>query len=133
MQDIVKNNHEDEEVVKKVRNAYEYIQLSDEGEKLITSSKNEIIRMNNQGVRLIEAGKLEEAVEFFEKAANGLPGNMAINLNAARVVIRSMQQKGKSDRALYRSRQYLDRIKKIDPYDKEYQKLLSMYEEVAVS
>ncbi len=133
MQDIVKDHHEDEEVVKKVRDAFEYIKLGDEGERIITSSQHEIIRLNKQGVRLVKAGKLTEAANFFEKAANRLPGSKVINLNTARIMIRSMQQYGKNDRDLYRCRQHLDRVRKIDPYDTEYQKTLSLYEEMAVS
>jgi len=132
MQDIVKDHNDDEEVVKKVRDAFEYIKLGDEGERIITSSQHEIIRLNNQGVRLVKTRKLTEAADFFEKAANGLPGSKVINLNAARTLILSMQQYGKNDRDLYRCRQYLDRVRKIDPYDTEYQKTLSLYEEEAV-
>jgi len=77
--------------------------------------------------------KLEEAIEYFKKAASGLPESKIINTNAAQAIIMHLKEKGKNDQHMYQALQYLDRVKKIDPSYKQYQSLLSLYEKLASS
>lgn len=133
VQNVVKNNHDNDKVLGMVQEVFRDARLEEEGADIVAAAKKEVIQMNNQGVGLIEEGKLKEAIEYFEKAAKGLPENKIINANAAQAFIMYMQKTGANDRYLYLASQFLDRIKNIDPSYDKYQKLLNMYERVAVS
>ncbi|MBI5664124.1 MAG: hypothetical protein HZC49_03390 [Nitrospirae bacterium] len=133
IQNIVRNNHDNDKVLGMVQGVFKDAQLEEEGAKIIATTRNEVIQLNNQGVRLIEEGKLKDAIEYFEKAAKGLPENKIINANAAQALMMYMQKSGTNDKYVYLASQYLDRIKNIDPSYDKYQKLLNMYERVTVS
>ena len=92
IEEVVKNNHENEQVLKKVANIYNQEVNSEKGEELIKDIKEKIIKINNDGVELIRQGKLDEAIELFTQAAKGMPRNAIINLNAAQSIIMFMKQ-----------------------------------------
>lgn len=127
---VVRNHHEDESVLKQAQALFTELGMGDEGKALIASTRQEVIDVNNQGVQLAKEGKLEESIEFFAKAASGMPDNQTINLNAAQSLIMHMQKNGKNDKYLYQTRQYLDRIRLMDPTNEKYQKLLAIYKKI---
>ncbi len=130
VQEVVRNNHEDEEVIKKVQDVFKDTQMASEGAKIVSNAQHEIIQTNNQGVRLVEDGKLEEAIEYFEKAANSLKGNKIVNANAAQALLMFLQKNGGDDQLLQHARLYIERAGKIDPTYDKYKKLLGMYEKL---
>ena len=115
LMDAVRNNHDNDEVLKEVENAFHSIDPEGDIKDKIDSACSEIIRLNNQGVDLTQKGKLSEAIELFDQAATGMPGNRAINLNAAKVLILYMQKNGKDMDHVGKTRKYLDRVRKIEP------------------
>ncbi len=133
MQKIVKNYHDNDKVVQPVQAVFNDAELQDEGAGIIAASKSEIAELNNNGVRLFKNAKLDEAIEYFEKSAVGLPENKIINCNTAQALLMFMKKNGKNDQYLYRAMQYLDKVKKIDPSYEKYQKLMNMYEEISAS
>ena len=133
MQEVVRNHHEDEQILKQAENVFNDAELTDEGKEVIESTKREIIEVNNKGVYLVRDGKLEEAIDYFRKAAEGLPQNRTINMNAAQALLMHMQRNGSNDRFLHQSRQYLERVGRIDPANEKYQKLLGMYQKIKTS
>lgn len=127
MHDVVQNNHEDEEILKKVQEAFNEANLRDVGKEMISSTKEEIIKINNQGVNLVKKGDLLKAIEVFEKAADGLPQNKIVNANAAQALIMIMQRDGKSDKYIYQCKKYLERLRMIDPGYQKFQQLMKLY------
>ncbi|TPW17468.1 MAG: response regulator receiver domain-containing protein [Halothiobacillaceae bacterium] len=124
---IVQNHHEDEAVIKQTQALFNEFNMGDTGNDLINAARQEVIDVNNQGVRLAKEGKFEESIEFFEKAAGGMPENKTVNLNAAQSLILFMQKSGKKERLLRQTMKYLERAKKIDPFDEKYLKLMTFY------
>lgn len=127
---VVRNHHEDQSVLTQAQALFNELGMADEGSALIDSTRKEVIDINNKGVQLAKEGKLEESIEFFAKAATGMPENLVINLNAAQSLIMQMQKGGKNDRYLYQTRQYLDRVRQINPTNEKYQKLLGLYKKI---
>ena len=130
MRDVVRNNHEDEKVLREAQAAFDAVGMGEEGRALISETKDEVVQLNNQGVRLVKEGKLEEAIRFFEDAVKVMADNKTVNLNAAQVMVMSMQKQGRNDRYLYQVRQYLDRVRRIEPANATLQKLSAIYEKM---
>ncbi|MBF0606281.1 MAG: response regulator [Candidatus Magnetobacterium sp. LHC-1] len=128
MENIIKNNHDNEKVIKMAEDVFTAANLRDEGMQIISDTRQEIVKVNNDGVALVQKGRLKDAIEFFEKAASGLPDNKIINANAAQANIMYMQKYGKSERLMLQTRTYLEQIRKADPSYAKYQSLLSMYQ-----
>ena len=127
IKEIVRNHHDDEEILKQIEGIFEDADLEEEGKRIISSTRDEIIGINNKGVTLVKEKKLKEAIDFFDKAADGLPDNKIINMNAAQAIIMQMEQDGSGDKLLYQARQYLDRVQRLEPANMEYQKLAKRY------
>ncbi|MBA4392946.1 MAG: hypothetical protein C0407_05285 [Desulfobacca sp.] len=131
LKEVIRNNHEDEVLLEKVQTIFNEANLSDEGSRLITSTRKEIIQINNQGVKLVEEGKFSEAMDCFEKAASSLPGNKIIIANTAQALLMVMQKTGKDKSLLRRSKDYLVQLQKIDPNYKKIPTLLEMHENLS--
>jgi tetratricopeptide (TPR) repeat protein len=131
MKEVVRNHHDDEKILGKAQDIFKEANLGDEGAAMISDTKKEIVQINNDGVRLVKDGKLKDAIEFFEKAANGLPENKIVNANAAQALLMFMKESGKNDRHLVMTKKYLDRIRDVDPSYEKYRKLLIMYEKIS--
>jgi len=128
IKEVIRNNHEDEELLQKVQTICNEANMSAEGSRLINSTRKEIIQINNQGVKLVEEGKLSEAMECFEQAARSLPGNKIILANTAQTLLMFMKKTGKDPTLLLRAKDYLARLQKIDPNYKKIPVLLEMHE-----
>jgi len=124
---LIQNNHEDTEVLDQVKQAFRDLGMDDEGQKLVDTAVDEVITMNNEGVRLVREGDLLKAIEYFQKAAEILPDNKIINANAAYAHILYMQKNKRDTALLIKVRVYLDRVKRLDKEYKDLQKLRSMY------
>lgn len=84
LKQAIQNNPEDASVQQKVRNVLAAAGgEAGQATALIESSKREVIRINNEGVRKAEAGQLDEAVKLLASAADQLPNNLLIVGNAA--------------------------------------------------
>ncbi len=123
-QTAIKNNHDDDHFLRNVAAALNESGISESAGALISETKKEIIALNNEGVRLVSDNRIEEAIGLFEKAAEGMSGNKAINLNAAKVLIMSMERDGLRSEYTRKTREYLERIKKLDP---DYQGLPKLF------
>ena len=123
-QTAIKNNHDDDDFLRNVEAALNESGISESAGALISETKKEIITLNNEGVRLVSDNRIEEAIGLFEKAAEGMSGNKAINLNAAKVLIMSMERNGLRSEYTRKTREYLERVKKLDP---DYQGLPKLF------
>lgn len=86
-----------------------------EADAMIEDSTQEIIRINNDGVRKAESGQLDEAVELLCEAADRLPNNLQIVGNAALVIALSLVKNGNDPQMLARCLRYRDAIVKKTP------------------
>lgn len=131
IKNIVQSNHDNDEVLDDIRAVFKEMKMAEKGEALIETTRDEIIRLNNEGVKLTQDGKLSEAIIYFEKAAEHLPENKIINANAAQVLMLYMKERGVSEGRLAQAKTYLDRVRKIDESYPDLAALLSMYRELS--
>jgi len=109
------NNHTDVEVLKEISDTLGDLKLEDNPKSFVSVIKNKVIKLNNDGARLVREGKLEEAIQLFEDAAEGMPGNIVVNLNAARTFLMYMEQTQVTQELSRKFQTYLRRAKSIDP------------------
>ncbi len=127
---VVQDNHDNNEMLDNVRTVFRETGMEESGVKIIEESRQEIIRLNNEGVELASDGKLTEAIAYFERAAARLPDNKIINANAAQILMLFMKENGTSEPNLDKVKTYLDRVRKIDESFKDIPMLLAMYNEL---
>jgi len=126
---VIRNNHEDDTVLDKVKAmcaASGQAELAD----LVETTRQEVVGTNNKGVELVKQGKLEESIDLFLQAARAMPENITINLNAALSLIALMQQNGVNNKAAQQTEGFLARVMRIAPSNERYQKVLLSYREL---
>jgi tetratricopeptide (TPR) repeat protein len=128
LRSAVSNNHTEEEFLKEVGVVIGDLNLELDAKDFIEEIRREIVRLNNKGVELARDGSLNEAVSLFEAAVERMPGNRVVNLNAARVLIMRMQEQGVDSGQLGRTRQYLERVRAIEPENQSLRRILGMYQ-----
>ena len=133
MQDMIRNNHDSDELLQDVEAAYKTLGIGGDVKDAIHGVRKEIIKLNNKGVSLTQEGKLEEAIALFEKAADGMRGNRVINLNAAKVLILHMQKNGANTEHLGKTRKYLDVVRKLEPDNPRLKQLQQAFVKIAES
>jgi tetratricopeptide (TPR) repeat protein len=131
IKNIVESNHDNDEVLDNIRAVFKEVGMTEQGESLIETTRDEIIELNNKGVKLAQDGNLIEAITYFEKAATHLPENKIINANAAQVLMLYMKEQGTSEGRLAQAKTYLDRVRKIDESYADIAALLAMYRELS--
>lgn len=127
LQQAVRNNHSDELFLKEVGATLTSLGLADDPGAMIGDIRKSIVRLNNRGVELARLGKLDEAMLLFEEAVSGMPGNKVVNLNAARIFMLNMQESGIDQKRLDQVRDYLERVRGMDPQDRTLHKMQRMF------
>jgi tetratricopeptide (TPR) repeat protein len=133
LQQAIANRHEDEDTLQEARAVFREIGMEAEGERIITRVCDSVVRLNNDGVRLAEDGRLEEASELFQRALRDLPANRTINMNTAKVLLLRMKRAGRDELQLRQVRECLERLQQLDPGAGAVQRLSALYREVAAA
>jgi tetratricopeptide (TPR) repeat protein len=106
------------------------LELEDEGQKMIDEAVEEVVVLNNEGVRLVKEGELDKAIDYFRNAAKRLDQNKVINANAANSMIVFMNKNGVRREYLEEAKKYLDRVTEIDPEYRDLHALLLLYKQL---
>jgi DNA-binding response OmpR family regulator/Flp pilus assembly protein TadD len=92
---MVQNHPDDDAVYGKVRTVLAAAGKSDtEASAVIAQSAQEVIQINNEGVRKAQAGELEAAIALLCEAADRLPNNLRIVGNAALALALDLARNG---------------------------------------
>ncbi len=127
---LIQNNHEDEELIASIGTVFRELNIEDKGQEIIAAARDEVILINNDGVRNVREGNLDRAIELFEKAVGRLPDNKVINANAAQAFMMFMKKNGNDLNMIKKTRDCLNRVKHLDPSYKNLDILLGMYKEL---
>jgi len=128
---VVRNNHENNEILDQARQLYCQFEMEAEGASIIESAQKEVVDINNDGVSLVKEGKFKESIRLLTKASRAMPENLIINLNTAQSIIMLMQSKGVSARYLEQALRHLDRARDVDPGNERFKKLLDFYHKLS--
>jgi tetratricopeptide (TPR) repeat protein len=120
LQDVVRNNHENEEVSQSVETLFKDLGMHAEGQALIAQSSGEVVAINNQGVTLAKGGDLQGGANLLRAASVKLPNNEVILINLAGLLIGMLSKEGKNHRIASEARDVLDRVRQINLGNKNY-------------
>jgi tetratricopeptide (TPR) repeat protein len=130
LQRVVKNNHENAEIIRQVEAVFQAEQLGEKGENLIKESRQEVININNQGVLLAREGKFEEGVKLLRTAVQSLPNNEVMIMNLCGMLIGLMKKEGRDDQLMHEAKNLLDRAQELNLANKKYYEYASALKEI---
>lgn len=111
----IQNNHDDDEFLSSVTSLLHTANLGHNPDDFVAGLRKEVIEMNNRGVQLLQKGEYDKAVALFEEAAEQMSSNSIIVTNTIRALLTRMEKQGAENSDLFKVRQHLDRLKRIDP------------------
>ena len=116
--DLVRDNHENDSILNQVQQVFVASGVPEaEAEAEVYKVRDSLIQINNEGVKLFESGRMEEAVEFLQNAANDLPHSQVLNRNAINALIGYMQKNGTNDDMISKTTKFMHRLASISPKD----------------
>lgn len=104
---LVRSHHDSAALIRKAKQVYASAGRAAEGAALIEGSVRSIIALNNEGVRKAQQGDLEGSVRLLTEAAEKLPDNLQIVLNAAQALLVYMDKRGWSETFMESAQHYL--------------------------
>lgn len=117
LQQAIANNHDDDEILTQIVHLCQETKLNYDAEAAIRTVQNDVVKTNNEGVRLIKQGEFEAAIALLTRAAEEMPGNKTINLNAAKALLMYMERRGVSEDNLQKVHHYINRVQALAPDD----------------
>jgi len=117
-QTIVKNNHENAELLAQVNDLYDQAGMTDKGEELVSKSRQEVIALNDRGVIMAKEGKLDEAIRLLGDAHIMFPNNKRIMINLANMAVMSMRQNGRRSDLVQLTDECVSQVARLDPQEK---------------
>jgi tetratricopeptide (TPR) repeat protein len=127
VQKMVRNHHEDIDILDRVQRMYDNIGRPEQGQQMIEENARAIVEINNEAVRMAQAGDLEGAVQKFIHAVEEMPANVQVMLNAANAMLAFVARKGWHEEFMDLAQNYLDRVKALEPASVKYLKLRDAY------
>lgn len=124
LQSVVRNNHENRELLNQVQQVFIDANMAEEGATLVEASRQEAIELMNRGVLLAREGKIDEAVESMYQARAALPANVRVLFNFAYILITRMQQGDAPDKLRADARNALLQANRLAPGDKRFNQLM---------
>ena len=123
---VVRGHHEDQAMLDRARTLFEQADMGEEGARLIDGERTELIRLNNEAVALSRQGDIKAAVAMLLQAAQAMPDNVVINLNAVQVMLQLMQREGASWRLLRQAQNMLGALSARASGQPRYQQLIRL-------
>jgi DNA-binding response OmpR family regulator/lipopolysaccharide biosynthesis regulator YciM len=115
VQTVLKNHHEDPSMLERVSDMFDAVGKTELGRQMIEDNAQTIVAINNEAVRMAQAGDLEGAVEKFIEAVNEMPANVQIMLNAVNAMLACVARLGWNERYILLADEYLERVKALEP------------------
>lgn len=131
--EALRNYCEDSDIIRRIEALFEEFGIRQAATDLVASTRREMAALNNEGVALVKAGDLEQALGLFLKAADGLPRNRTVNLNAAQVLVMHLQREGFNKQQFAKANEFLERVQQIEPGNEKYQTLMAMLGQIRQS
>ncbi|MBU1692124.1 MAG: response regulator [Gammaproteobacteria bacterium] len=129
--DFIQTNHDDKKIHLHAEDMFRKIGMHDKGKEIITNSSREVIALNNQAVRMAQAGDLRGSVELLMQAVAKYQGNTVIVLNAVHAILAYMQTHGWDEELGKSAKEYLTTVKNQDPDNQKYLMLSDLFKETA--
>ena len=104
---LVRNNHDSAALIKKAKQLFDDAGKGNEGRAIIDGSVKEIIQLNNQGVLKAKEGDLDGSVKLLTEAAEKMPENLQIILNAAQALLVHIDKRGWNEDYMLSAQRYL--------------------------
>ena len=130
LSNMVQSNHDNAALKSEAVKMLESVGLGNQAQELVGDAIQEVIALNNSGALMLRDGKLEEGARILVEAAEKLPRNATIVLNAAYALLLHLKKNGVNKENLGRVDSYIDRVAQLPSPPKGLSKVQAMRQEI---
>jgi hypothetical protein len=127
MRDLVRNHHDDEELLGSLDDLFDQVGRGEIGRKLITDNVQSVVDLNNVAVKEAHSGAFDVAIERFAKAHTEMPNNIQIMLNLVNATMAYVHRNGWHESYMRRASEMLMRVREIAPANNKFQKQMQSW------
>jgi len=126
----IRNNHDNQSAIDEIISTLTDMNVSQDFIKSLMKTREEVVELNNRGVKLATTGKIEDSISLFLKASSAMSENTVINLNTAQSLIMHMKMSGATDDLIRVTKKHLDRVTFDGKPSEKYRMLTTAYREL---
>jgi tetratricopeptide (TPR) repeat protein len=131
IQTVAEDHDENPAILAQAQSVFAAAGLDDEGTLFLEATKKRMIRLNNDAVALAKAGQLDDAIAMLTEAADRLPNNCQIAINAAQALLMHVLRNGADAARVARARGYLEQARAINPEHPKLAEASAFHDKVA--
>lgn len=120
---VVRNNHEDAELIGRVKELYQAVGREEEGDAMVRETAGDIVDINNRAVRMAREGDYSGAVALFLQALEQMPNNVQILLNTINALLGLVNTSGWSDEHMQTVANLIEHVRTLDRSSGKFQRL----------
>lgn len=127
MRELVRNHHDDEELLGSLDDLFDQVGRGEIGRKLITENVQSVVDLNNVAVKEAHSGAFDAAIDRFAKAHAEMPNNIQIMLNLVSATMAYVHRNGWHESYMRRASEMLMRVREIAPANNKFQKQMQSW------
>jgi CheY-like chemotaxis protein len=127
MRDLVRNHHDDEQMLGALGDIFEQVGRGEVGRRLIAENVQTVVDLNNLAVKEAHSGAFDAAIERFAKAHAEMPNNIQIMLNLVNATMAYVHRNGWHESYMRRASEMLMRVREMAPANNKYQKQMQSW------
>ena len=131
IQHVAEEHYDDDAVLSQAQGVFASAGLPEEGSVFLEATRKRMVKLNNDAVGLAKAGELDQAIAMLTEAADRLPHNAQIALNAALALLMLVRRDGAAPDALARARDYILQARQANPEHPKLAEMADLYEKLA--
>lgn len=127
MRELVRNHHDDEQMLGALGDLFEQVGRGEIGRQLITENVQSVVDLNNLAVKEAHTGAFDAAIERFAKAHAEMPNNIQIMLNLVNATMAYVHRNGWHESYMRRASEMLMRVREVAPANNKFQKQMQSW------
>ena len=131
LQAVAEDHHENDDVLERAQAVFRSAGLESEGEVFLEATRKRMITLNNEAVALAKAGELEKAGAMLDEAADRLPNNAQVSINAAIAAMMGVQRRGPSAELIAKAHRYITQANRANPDHPRLAEAVKLYRKLA--
>jgi len=136
---LIKSHIDDDDFINEINIMHNSIGRENHADELINATRQELIHVNNEGVKLYQQEKFIEAIAVFAKAFKAMPENKTIILNMTKIILHNIKVSGCTKGNMAEAKFYINKAKKLgvaqyklNSIQMEYAKLVHSFNKTAI-
>jgi tetratricopeptide (TPR) repeat protein len=133
IQAVAEDHDENPAILAQAQSVFATAGLDDEGTVFLDATKKRMIKLNNDAVALAKAGQLDAAIAMLSEAADRLPNNCQISINAAQALLMHVLRNGANAAHVAQAQRYIDQAQHINPEHPKLAEATAFYNKIAAA